>query len=262
MTETPESPSVAREAALLAEALRGWTAVLAPTAPTHDQGSSRRPRGGQGARRVGADDPAENGRPRPHPAGRDPDRPGPGVRVPDTAANPVTGRATDSARGCASDSTSHDAPDGADRAADPDVDRPDPGWDPPPASDWSRPESPHHAGCPGPAVTASARGCASCGCPAPVVCTACPVCRAAGVLNVIRPDTLNRLADLAMTVAELLRAAAEGARGPAAAPPPRRPGGPTDRPAGASGRARVQDIPLGLQPPSNASRPGGAGGES
>lgn len=46
----------------------------------------------------------------------------------------------------------------------------------------------------------------------PSLCAACPVCRTAGALHRVRPETLQRLADVAGAVAEILRAAAAASR--------------------------------------------------
>ena len=66
-----------------------------------------------------------------------------------------------------------------------------------------------------------------------VVCRLCPVCQAIGILRSVRPETVDRLADLAGAVAATLRDLADQRRadGPDPEPPARR----TSRP-------RVQDI--------------------
>jgi hypothetical protein len=72
-----------------------------------------------------------------------------------------------------------------------------------------------------------------------VTCQLCPVCQGIALVRSVRPETVDRLADLAGALAATLRDLADqrraGAQGSAA-----RPGGPS-RAGGASG-TRVQDI--------------------
>lgn len=60
-------------------------------------------------------------------------------------------------------------------------------------------------------------GTAQCGCAHGVsveaVCRMCPVCRAAGLLQAVQPELLDRVADLLSMVAGGLHAAAEQRRG-------------------------------------------------
>ena len=71
-------------------------------------------------------------------------------------------------------------------------------------------------------------------------CTFCPLCRGIGLLRSVRPETVDLLADLAMSVAASLREVALWSRAsdtrPPAAPAS---GGPAD-----ADRAPVQDIPV------------------
>jgi len=72
----------------------------------------------------------------------------------------------------------------------------------------------------------------------PVACKLCPLCQGIAFLRSVRPETVDRLADLASAVAATLRDVATQSRasGPS---PTNRPasGGPSD-----DGRATVQDI--------------------
>jgi hypothetical protein len=72
-----------------------------------------------------------------------------------------------------------------------------------------------------------------------VVCRLCPVCQGINLLRSVRPETVDRLADLAGAVASTLRDLADQRR-EATAPPQPQPG------AAARGRhgSRVQDIPV------------------
>jgi hypothetical protein len=67
-----------------------------------------------------------------------------------------------------------------------------------------------------------------------VVCRLCPVCQGIGLLRSVRPETVDRLADLAGAIAATLRDVADQRR--------------HDAPDGAPGqgrsRPRVQDIPV------------------
>jgi hypothetical protein len=85
--------------------------------------------------------------------------------------------------------------------------------------------------------------CASCGAETgvgrAVTCEVCPVCQGIALLRSVRPETLDRLADLAAAVTATLRdVAAQGARGPGR--------GPQDAAGARAGRggATVQDIPV------------------
>ena len=93
----------------------------------------------------------------------------------------------------------------------------------------------------GPAGTPGAGACSRCGGErggTPVACRLCPVCQGIALLRSVRPETVDRLADLASAVAETLRDLATQSRSsePAAAQPAS--GRPPDR-----GRA-TQDIPV------------------
>lgn len=111
--------------------------------------------------------------------------------------------------------------------------------DPPPAS---RPvDDPAAAGAP--SGTRSAGACSSCGgeCDGlPVACRLCPLCQGIALLRSLRPETVDRLADLASAAAESLRDLA--ARSRAAGPTPSTDGGPSGSPS-SRGRA-TQDIPV------------------
>lgn len=78
--------------------------------------------------------------------------------------------------------------------------------------------------------------CGSCGAEQaqdqPATCRLCPLCQAIGVLRSVRPETVDRLADLAGALAATLRDVADQRRGPA-------PGGAGSRTTSPS---RVQDI--------------------
>jgi hypothetical protein len=111
---------------------------------------------------------------------------------------------------------------------------PDAPPDPRPADD------PAAAGAP--AATPSAGACSSCGGErdgTPVSCRLCPLCQGIALLRSVRPETVDRLADLASAVAESLRdlAARSRASAPASASAPPS-GSAADR-----GRA-TQDIPV------------------
>jgi hypothetical protein len=68
-----------------------------------------------------------------------------------------------------------------------------------------------------------------------VVCQLCPLCQGIGLLRALRPETVDRLADLAGAVAATLRDLATH-HGEAHEPRP------DARPDGRSGASRVQDI--------------------
>lgn len=72
----------------------------------------------------------------------------------------------------------------------------------------------------------------------PVACRLCPLCQGIALLRSVRPETVDRLADLASAVATTLRDVATQSRasGPSSANGPAS-GGPSGR-----GRATVQDI--------------------
>lgn len=70
-------------------------------------------------------------------------------------------------------------------------------------TDFGGPDRDSEASSSGPA---SAVGCACCGCRAPTLCTACPVCRSGAAA--LDPAILERVADVAVLLAEGLRAAA------------------------------------------------------
>jgi hypothetical protein len=71
-------------------------------------------------------------------------------------------------------------------------------------------------------------------------CTFCPLCRGIGLLRSVRPETVDLLADLAMSVAAGLREVAVWSRASdTTSPAASRSGGPAD-----PDRAPVQDIPV------------------
>ena len=91
-----------------------------------------------------------------------------------------------------------------------------------------------------------------------VSCQVCPICQGIALLRTVRPETVDRLADLAGSVAATLREVAAHVRTRAQDPGPRAdgPGGPPAGRAGAAqtgtgapgaprGPATVQDIPVG-----------------
>jgi hypothetical protein len=74
----------------------------------------------------------------------------------------------------------------------------------------------------------------------PSSCQLCPLCRGIGLLRSVRPETVDLLADLAMSVAAALRDLALWSRASEPAPPATSsPGGSPD-----PDRAPVQDIPV------------------
>jgi hypothetical protein len=97
------------------------------------------------------------------------------------------------------------------------------------------------AGSPEPATTpgaGGAHGCPTCGAQEgvgkAVVCQLCPVCQGIGLLRSVRPETVDRIADLAGALAATLRDLADQRRAGGAAP--------DDGPG--PGAGRVQDIPV------------------
>ena len=68
-----------------------------------------------------------------------------------------------------------------------------------------------------------------------VTCQLCPVCQGIGLLRSVRPETVDRLADLAGALAATLRDIAGQRRADAGGGPPRKPPSPPSR-------GRVQDI--------------------
>jgi hypothetical protein len=90
------------------------------------------------------------------------------------------------------------------------------------------PEDGGQDGAPHPCPTCGAQN----GAGQAVVCQLCPVCQGLGLLRSVRPETVDRLADLAGALAATLREVAANRRA-------------TARPSGAEGGAgRVQDIPV------------------
>ncbi|WP_406830427.1 hypothetical protein ABEG17_15720 [Pedococcus sp. KACC 23699] len=82
-----------------------------------------------------------------------------------------------------------------------------------------------------------------------VVCQWCPVCQGIGVLRSVRPETVDRLADLAGALAATLREAAAHARSTAGNPP----GTQAQNDARARG-PRVQDITIEDEDQGSATR--------
>jgi hypothetical protein len=74
----------------------------------------------------------------------------------------------------------------------------------------------------------------------PSNCTFCPLCRGIGLLRSVRPETVDLLADLAMSVAASLREVALWSR----ASDTRSPAAPTSGGSADADRAPVQDIPV------------------
>ncbi|MFC8501420.1 hypothetical protein ACFUC1_03605 [Pedococcus sp. NPDC057267] len=76
-----------------------------------------------------------------------------------------------------------------------------------------------------------------------VVCRLCPVCQGIGLLRSVRPETVDRLADLAGAIADTLRDLADHRRAGAESAGAAAPSGTTPGDAGARHtRSRVQDI--------------------
>lgn len=74
----------------------------------------------------------------------------------------------------------------------------------------------------------------------PAACKLCPLCQGIAFLRSIRPETVDRLADLATAVAVSLRDVATQSR----SSHPASPAGPASRTSSGGGRATVQDIPV------------------
>ncbi len=84
-----------------------------------------------------------------------------------------------------------------------------------------------------------------------ISCQVCPICQGIALLRAVRPETVDRLADLAGAVAATLRDVAASGRAPPTATtgagPVARPAVRTNPPGAhrrAGGRATVQDIPV------------------
>lgn len=95
---------------------------------------------------------------------------------------------------------------------------------------------------PGPTGSEQAdRACSACGREnegTPVACRLCPLCQGIALLRSVRPETVDRLADLVSAMADSLRDLASQSRASTPDPESRsRSGGPSDR-------APVQDIPV------------------
>lgn len=83
----------------------------------------------------------------------------------------------------------------------------------------------------------------ACGCEhdsTPVACKLCPLCQGIALLRSVRPETVDRLADLASAVAESLRDMATRTRESR----PASPASSASASSSARGRANVQDIPV------------------
>lgn len=102
-------------------------------------------------------------------------------------------------------------PDGAQPAG-----RPGPEWEKPPSA---TPD--------GEAGTRHTAACEQCGVPSrageALTCQLCPLCQGIAVLRTVRPETVERLADLAAALSGALRDIAADRFGPPPAPPPRPP---------------------------------------
>ena len=101
---------------------------------------------------------------------------------------------------------------------------------------------PGSAHVPGPTGSEQARrACSACGREnegTPVACRLCPLCQGIALLRSVRPETVDRLADLVSAMADSLRDLASQSRASTPDPESRsRSGGPSDR-------APVQDIPV------------------
>lgn len=114
-----------------------------------------------------------------------------------------------------------------------------------PAQEPVPPAAPHAAGtADDPEAAPSAGACSACGGErdgTPVACRLCPLCQGIALLRSVRPETVDRLADLASAVAASLRDVATQSRASGSTPSTARPasGRPSD-----GGRATVQDIPV------------------
>ena len=76
-----------------------------------------------------------------------------------------------------------------------------------------------------------------------VVCRLCPVCQGIGLLRSVRPETVDRLADLAGALADTLRDLADHRRASSPTSAGEAPAGPAPADAGTRHtRSRVQDI--------------------
>ncbi|MEO6142974.1 MAG: hypothetical protein ABIP19_03265 [Dermatophilaceae bacterium] len=85
--------------------------------------------------------------------------------------------------------------------------------------------------------------CAACGgerSATPVACKLCPLCQGIALLRSVRPETVDRLADLASAVASSLRDVATQSR----ASGPSSTNGSASGQSSGGGRATVQDIPV------------------
>lgn len=112
------------------------------------------------------------------------------------------------------------------------------GWQP---RDSGSPGAPKTAGRPDPRDDPSDGTCGSCGHErdgTPVACKLCPLCQGIAFLRSVRPETVDRLADLVSALAATLRDVATQSR--ASGPSPS--AGPASRGQSGSGRAPVQDI--------------------
>ena len=102
-------------------------------------------------------------------------------------------------------------------------------------------ESAPHDDPPDDTAAGAAHRCPTCGAQdgagQAVVCQLCPVCQGIGLLRSVRPETVDRLADLAGALAATLREVAASRR--YATPPDGARDGAAERGAG-----RVQDIPV------------------
>ncbi|MHB8274377.1 MAG: hypothetical protein ACYDC9_06365 [Dermatophilaceae bacterium] len=110
-----------------------------------------------------------------------------------------------------------------------------------PPEDTARPKDapPERASSAGPAGASSAgprpgRSCTACGGESdgtPVACRLCPLCQGIALLRSVRPETVDRLADLASAVATALREMATQSRASGPGPEPRSGSGrPSDGP--------------------------------
>jgi hypothetical protein len=87
----------------------------------------------------------------------------------------------------------------------------------------------------------TSRACSTCGGvndATPVACRLCPLCQGIALLRLVRPETVDRLADFAAALAGTLRDLATQSR---ASGPTTRAG---SRAGGSSDRATVEDIPV------------------
>ena len=110
-----------------------------------------------------------------------------------------------------------------------------------PPREWGSPGEPKDTGRTDSSDDPSDGTCSSCGRErdgTPVACKLCPLCQGIAFLRSVRPETVDRLADLASAVAATLRDVATQSRSSGPSPST----GPASWGPSGSGRAPVQDI--------------------